>query len=53
MLYRRYRYATYTIELTADRTEAGLGGSSLYLVYIHSLRQALLAPTRVILDRYG
>jgi len=53
MLYIRYRYATYTIELMADRTEAGLGGSGLYLVYIYSLYKAFLAPTYVILDRHS
>ena len=53
MLYTRYRYTTYTIELTADRTEAGLGRSSLRLVYTYSLRRALLAPTSVVLDRYS
>ena len=42
MLYIRCGYATYTIELTADRTEAGLGRSSLRLVYAHSLYGALL-----------
>jgi hypothetical protein len=52
MLYIRYGYATYTIELTVDRIDAGLGGSSLRLAYIYSLRRTLLAPTRVILDRY-
>jgi hypothetical protein len=49
----RYRYATYTIELTADSMEAGLGGSSLRLVYIYPLRRAFLAPTCIILDRYS
>jgi hypothetical protein len=53
MLGIRYRYTTYTIELIADSVEAGLGGSSLYLVYIHSLYRAFLAPTCVILDRYS
>ena len=53
MLYRRYRYTTYTIELIVESTDAGLGGSSLRLVYIYSLHQALLAPTRVILDYYS
>jgi len=53
MLYIRCGYATYTIELTADRTEAGLGGFSLRLVYIYDLRRALLAPTSVVLDRHS
>jgi len=53
MLYIRYRYTTYTIELTADSVEAGLGRSSLHLVYIYSLRGAFLAPTYIILDRYS
>ena len=53
MLCIRYRYATYTIELTADRAEAGLGGSSLYLVYAYFLRGAFLAYTHVVLDRYS
>jgi len=53
MLYRRYKYATYTIELIADNTDAGLGGSSLCLVYTYSLHQALLAPTRVVLYCYS
>ena len=44
---------TYIIELTADRAEAGLGGSSLYLAYVHSLYRAFLAPTRIVLDCYG
>ena len=33
--------------------EAGLGRSSLRLVYAYSLRRALLAPTSVVLDRYS
>ena len=41
------------MELTVDRTEAGLGRSSLYLVYAHSSRRASLAYTCVILDRYS
>jgi len=53
MLYIRCGYATYTIELTADRMEVGLGGFSLRLVYTHDLRRALLAPTGVILNRYS
>jgi len=53
MLYIRYGYITYTIELIADRIEAGLGGSSLRLAYIYSLYGAFLAPTRVILDRHS
>ena len=53
MLYIRYRYTTYTIELIADRTEAGLGGSSLRLVYIYSSRRASLVYTYIILDRYS
>ncbi len=44
---------TYTIELTADKTEAGLGGSSVRLAYARSSRRALLAPTRVVLDRHS
>ena len=53
MLYIRYRYATYTIELMVDRTEARLGGSSLRLVYIHSSLRVFLTYTRVILNRYS
>jgi hypothetical protein len=53
MLYIRCGYATYTIELTVDRIEAGLGRSSLCLVYAYSLHRALLAPTSVVLDRHG
>ena len=41
------------MELTAESTDAGLGRSSLRLAYTHSLRRALLAPTRVILDHYS
>jgi hypothetical protein len=41
------------MELTADSVEAGLGGSSLRLVYIHPLRRAFLAPTRIVLDRHS
>jgi len=41
------------MELTADKAEAGLGGSSVRLAYAHSLRRALLAPTRVVLDRHS
>ena len=37
----------------ADSTEAGLGRSSLRLVYIYSLRRAFLAPTYVVLDRHS
>ena len=39
--------------MTVDSVEAGLGRSSLRLVYAHSLCGALLAPTRVILDYHG
>jgi hypothetical protein len=53
MLYIRYRYTTYTIELMVDSIEVGLGRSSLYLVYTHPLRRAFLAPTYVILDYYS
>jgi len=53
MLYIRCRYATYTIELTVDSAEVGLGKSSLYLVYAHSLHRAFLAPTRVVLNSYS
>ena len=53
MLYIRYRYTTYTIELTVNRIEARLGGSSLRLVYIYSSRRASLVYTYVILDRYS
>jgi len=53
MLYIRYKYATYIIELMADKAEAGLGRSSLRLAYIHSLRRAFLTYTRVILNRYS
>ena len=53
MLCIRYGYATYTMELMADRMKAGLGGSGLRLVYIYSLYGAFLAPTYVILDRYS
>jgi hypothetical protein len=53
MLYIRYRYTSYTIELIVDRMEVGLGGSSLYLVYTHSLYRAFLVPTRVIIDYYS
>ena len=53
MLYRRYRYTTYTIELIVESTDAGLGRSSLRLAYIYSLRRALLVPTYVILDYYS
>ena len=53
MLYRGYRYATYTMELTADKAEAGLGRSRLCLAYIRSLYRALLAPTCVILGYYS
>jgi len=49
-LCRRYRYATYTIELMADSMETGLGGSSLHSAYAYSLCGALLAPTCVVLD---
>ena len=41
------------MELIADKTEAGLGGSGLRLVYIYSLHRAFLAPTCVVLDRYS
>jgi hypothetical protein len=44
---------TYTMELMVDRTEAGLGGSSLCLVYVYSLYRTLLAPTYIILDYYS
>ena len=53
MLYIRCGYATYTIELTADSAEVGLGRSSLRLAYTHSLYKAFLAPTCVILDSYS
>jgi hypothetical protein len=53
ILYIRYRYITYTIEIIVDRAEVGLGRSSLRLVYIYSLRRAFLAPTYLILDRYS
>jgi hypothetical protein len=53
MLGIRYRYVTYTMELMVDSAEVGLGGSSLRLVYIHSLYRAFLAPTCVVLDRYS
>jgi len=53
MLYIRYRYVTYTIELMADRIEVGLGRSSLRLAYIYSLHRAFLALTCVVLDRYS
>jgi len=36
-----------------DSIEAGLGGSSLRLVYIYSLYRAFLVPTYIILDRYS
>ena len=41
------------MELTADRAEVGLGGSSLRLVYAHSLYRAFLVPICVVLDRHG
>jgi len=53
MLYIRYRYAIYTIELIADKAEAGLGGSSLCSAYVYSLRRAFLTHTRVVLDRHS
>jgi len=53
MLCIKYRYATYIIELTANSAEAGLGGFSLYLVYIHSLHRVFLVFTCVILNRYS
>ena len=37
----------------ADRVETGLGGSSLYLVYVYSLYRAFLAPTYIVLNYYS
>ena len=44
---------TYTRELTADIMEAGLGRSSLRLVYIYSLYRVFLIPTYIILNYYS
>ena len=41
------------MELTADKAEAGLGGSSVYLVYTYFLYKALQVPTRVILNYHS
>ena len=53
MLYKKYRYIIYTIELTADRAEAELGEFSLRSAYAHSFYRTFLAPTYIILHRHS
>ena len=53
MLYKKYKYIIYIIELIADKEEIGLGGFSLYLIYTYSLHKAFLIPTCIILDYYS
>jgi len=44
---------TYIIKLMADRTKAGLGRFSLYLIYTYFLHKAFLILTHVILNYYN
>ena len=53
MLYKRYKYITYIMELMVNRAEAGLGRSSLHLVYAYSLYRAFLVLIYVILNYYN